>query len=146
MRVLLFYALLAAVASYAFVYGRRPERLAAAIMVAGTVLTRLVWSTGPARFGHVETGAVAVDVLALVAWSALAVRTDRNWTLWLAALQLVATLGHVARATDPDMLPNGYAFLLVAWSYPMLLTIVLGTRTQQKKRSAEARKTLPQQG
>jgi hypothetical protein len=35
------------------------------------------------------------------------------------------------------MLPAGYAFLLVIWSYPMLLTIALGTRTQQRKKFYE---------
>lgn len=138
MRVLFFNALLLGVVGYAFFYGRRPERLGALVLLIGGLLTRLVWTAQSHGLVHVETGVLAVDVVGLAALFLLAVRTDRNWTLWLAALQLVATLGHAARVIDPLMLPTGYAFLLVVWSYPMLLTIALGTRTQQKKRAAAA--------
>ncbi|HEY0310965.1 MAG TPA: hypothetical protein VGC56_00570 [Allosphingosinicella sp.] len=134
MRIALFYFLLGTVVIYAFVSGKKPERIGASIMLVGTVVGHLAWSTGPQRLAHIEAGALAVDIAALAAFSALAVRTDRNWTLWLAALQLIGTLAHLARAIDPGMLPAGYAFLLVIWSYPMLLTIALGTRTQQKKK------------
>jgi len=136
MRVLFFNALLLGVVIYAFLYGRRPEKIGALIMLLGAVLTRIGAVVFTWRFAHVEWGALAVDIGGLAALFFLAVRTDRSWTLWLAALQLTTTLGHLARAIDPEMLPNGYAFLLVAWSYPMLLTIALGTRTQQKKRRA----------
>jgi len=136
MRVLFFNALLLGVVIYALCCGRRPEKAGALIMLVGAVLTRLAWTAMSERFVHVETGALTVDVLAFAAFFTLAVRTDRNWTLWLAAFQLVATLGHLAKAIDPGMMQTGYAFLLAAWSYPMLLVIALGTRRQQKKRRA----------
>ena len=138
MRILLYNVLLTVVVVYAFVSGRRPERIGATVMLVGTILTRFAWSAGPGRFAHVEIGVLAVDIGAFVAWALLAIRTNRNWTLWLAAFQLVALLGHLAKLIDPGMLQAGYAFLLMAWSYPMLLTILLGTRTQQKRRRAAA--------
>ncbi|HEY0112191.1 MAG TPA: hypothetical protein VGB59_03455 [Allosphingosinicella sp.] len=103
-------------------------------MLLGTLAGHLAWSSSPDRLVGVEVGALLVDLAALAAFVTLALRTDRTWTLWLAAFQLVGTLAHLTRVIDPEMMRTGYGFLLVVWSYPMLLTIALGTRSQHKAR------------
>lgn len=138
MRMLLFAACLLACCIYAAARGGTPERLGAFILLAGSLLSAALMSPAASRFSGLEAGVLAVDVLVLLAYVALALFTDRYWPLWTAALQLIGVLAHLAKLGDPDMLRNGYAFLLAFWSYPMLLTIVLGTRAHHKRRKGPA--------
>jgi hypothetical protein len=97
-------------------------------------------SPAAGRFATVELGVLAVDLLVLAAFVAVALKSDRYWPLWTSALQFAGVLVHLARLADPEMMRNGYAFLLAVWSYPMLVTIAVGTRAHRqrvKRRSAE---------
>lgn len=131
--MLLFAACLLACCIYAAARGGPPERIGALVLLVGSVLSTALMSPAASRFSGVEMGVLAVDVAVLFAYLALALLTDRYWPLWTAALQLIGVLAHIARLADPDMLRNGYAFLLAFWSYPMLLTIVLGTWSRHKR-------------
>jgi hypothetical protein len=92
--------------------------------------------SGPARqFTAVEIGVFLVDVACLVGFLILALRADRVWTLWLAALQVIGTAAHAIKLADPDLIGRAYAFALAFWSYPMLLLIVLGTWRHQRRLS-----------
>ena len=136
MRVALYYSLLLAVVGYAFARGGRPEKWGAIIMLVGSIAGHLAWSSGPRRLVGLEVAELYVDLAALAAFFVLALTSRRNWTLWIAAFQLVGTLAHAARLMDPTMMPTGYAFLIVVWSYPMLLMIALGTRAHSRRKAA----------
>jgi hypothetical protein len=132
-KLVLFNGLLVFCCGYAFWRGGVPERLAAAIFVIGTALTRVAtfyWGTG---FGAVEMGVLAVDLACLISFVFIALRAERFWPLWVAALQIIGTAGHAVKLLAPDMIPWGYAFLLAAGSYPMLLLIALGTYRHQRR-------------
>jgi hypothetical protein len=134
MRALLFFAFLLACVVYALWKGGKPERLAAVAMLLAAILTPLLYSPAGDRFGDVEYRVLAVDVALLLVCISLALTTDRYWLIWTAALQLVAVLAHIAKIADPEMMRNGYAFLVAIWSYPMLATLALGTWSQHKFR------------
>ena len=125
---------------YALLRGGWPERAGALILLAGSILTAAAMSPAAGRFATVELGVLAVDLLVLAAFVAVALKSDRYWPLWTSALQFAGVLVHLARLADPEMMRNGYAFLLAVWSYPMLVTIAVGTRAHRqrvKRRSAE---------
>jgi hypothetical protein len=122
-----YHLLLIAVAAYAFLRGRREERLAAAICVFATIATRLVLSPTPERYSGVEIGVFLVDLLTLAGFIAIALRTDRFWPLWIAGLQLTTLLAHFLKLIDVGLLPHAYAAAGRFWVYPIFLIIVAGT-------------------
>lgn len=128
-----YYAILTAFTVYVLLRGGAPEKCAAAVMVAGSVLSTLFISAGPSRFSSVESGVFAVDVLVLVAFLILALRAERYWTLWVAALQLIGTAGHAVKMVDSHVIRLVYAFMMAFWTYPMLLCVLVGTWQHRKR-------------
>jgi hypothetical protein len=129
----LYYALLLLCWVYALGRGASPERIGATILVVGSLLTLAAAVSSPTGYRSVEIGVFFVDVATLVAFLVLALRAERYWTLWIAALQLIGTAGHAVKLVDPHVIPRAYAFVTVFWSYPMLLLIVLGTYRHQQR-------------
>jgi hypothetical protein len=126
----------------AFAKGRMDERLAAVICVAATVGTILVNSPLSVRFSSVEVGVLIVDVLAFGAFTAIALRTDRFWPLWVAGLQLTTTMAHFLKAVELDLMPQAYAAAARLWVYPIFLIIVIGTWRTSRRNSNAAVPTL----
>ena len=128
-----YYALLVLCWIYALRRGGAPERIGATVLVVGSLLTLVAAVSSTTEYGSIEIGVFLVDVATLVAFLALALRAERYWTLWIAALQLIGTAGHAVKLVDPNVIPRAYAFVTVFWSYPMLLLIALGTYRHQQR-------------
>ena len=124
---LTYWLLLAAVSAYAFLRGRVDERLAAVICIVATFVTWLFNSPMQQRFSGVEVGVLAADMVALVGFTALALRSERFWPLWVAGLQLTTILAHALKAIHFDLVPQAYAAAARFWVYPIFLIIVVGT-------------------
>jgi hypothetical protein len=116
------------------------ERLAATVCIIATIITWLFNSPLNQRFSGVEPGVFAADVLALVGFTAVALRSDRFWPLWVAGLQLTTTLAHVLKAINLELLPLAYAAAARFWVYPIFLIIVIGT-WRSHHRSLRERRT-----
>ncbi|HMJ06328.1 MAG TPA: hypothetical protein VK474_08760 [Chthoniobacterales bacterium] len=138
MRMLLFAALLFASTGYALFRGGTAERLGATTMFVGCFLTLAVNSPLSVRYASVEIPIMIIDIVMLLIFGALVLLTDRYWPLWVTALQLLVVLAHVAKLTYPQMLQNGYGFVMAAWSYPQLLAIALGTRGYRSRLESAA--------
>lgn len=131
----LYYLLLVLCWMYATLKGGPPERVGATIVVAGSTLTVAAVSSLDHRYVSVEFGVFLVDAAGLVALVILALRAERYWPLWVAALHLIGIAGHGLKLADPDVIRRAYAFAMQFWGYPMLLLIALGTwRHQQRLR------------
>jgi hypothetical protein len=128
-----YFSLLFGCWAYALLRGGAPEKVGNSIMLVGSVLTVLAVSGPATRFASVEVGIFAVDAATLVAFLILALRAERIWPLWVTALQGIGTAGHALRLADPSLIRWGYAFALAFWSYPMLLLLVLGTWSHQRR-------------
>ncbi|HKR25480.1 MAG TPA: hypothetical protein VJS15_09495, partial [Allosphingosinicella sp.] len=113
--------------------GGLPERIGATIVVFGSTLTVAAVSSLDRRYGSVEFGVFLVDVAGLVALVLLALRSERYWPLWVAALHLIGMAGHGLKLADPDVIRRAYAFAMQFWGYPMLLLIALGTWRHQQR-------------
>ena len=135
---IIYHVLLVVVASYAFLRGKTDERLAAAICVVATLATRLVLSPLASRYSGVETGVLIVDLLTLAGFTAIALRTDRFWPLWVAGLQLTTMVAHMLKAVQLDLLPYAYATAARFWVYPIFLIIVVGTWRSHRRSRSEA--------
>jgi hypothetical protein len=135
LRVIFYNSLLLLVLVYAMARGGRSERAAALILFVCSLLTKLIYLIPAAdRFGDVEYAVLLVDAAGLAGFTWVALKSDRFWPLWIAALQLIGILVHLSRMIEPAMLPTAYAFLLAIWAYPQLALIAYGTWHYHRRR------------
>lgn len=136
-RLAVFGSLQALVLAYAFSRGRGPERFAA-LATSGALLAGWLLPFNEATaYQAVEVGQLTIDVSLFVALLVLAIKADRYWPIWLAAVQLVALGFHGVRAYDPDILPVIYNRLVGWLGYPMLILMTIGI-WRDRKRQIEA--------
>ena len=139
-----YWLVLTSVAAYALLRGRGDERAAALTCVIATIASVLVNSPLTRRFTGVEMGVLVVDLLALAAFTAIALRTNRFWPLWVAGFQLTSTFAHGLKAVHLSLLPQVYAAAERFWVYPIFLAIVVGTwRTQRRVQRQKLSPVLP---
>ncbi len=116
---------------YALRRGSWAERLAAGGIIANAYLTVLVISAN--RFTHLETAVMLVDAALLLLLIYIALRSDRYWPLWMAAMHGLTMLAHLSPYV-PHMQPLGYWRAAASWSWPMLIVLVLGIRGHDRER------------
>lgn len=113
------------VCSFAFWRGGRPERaVAAAVIVAwlgSAVLENQRDWISP------QWGDLLVNGAFLALLIGLALRTDRRWTLWAAAFQLLGVVTYVARMADPRVGALAPYQAVVIWSYLVMIALAVGT-------------------
>jgi hypothetical protein len=129
-----YFVLLVLCWGYALLKGGRPERIGATIIAVGSVFSVAFMPIWIDRVEAVEIGILLVDLVCLAAFAALALRADRFWPIWVAALVGVGLLGHLARWYDGfEISMRVYAMSLAIWSYPMLAAIAIGTFNHQRR-------------
>jgi hypothetical protein len=132
-----FWALLLFTCGYALWRGRTYEQLSAVVCVAATVLSILFHASWRQRYLGIEVGDLVIDTLVLIAFVAIALRSDRFWPLWVAGLQLTISMSHVFKAMVPSLIPIAYAAAERFWSYPTLIIIAVAA-WRQHRRNAQA--------
>jgi len=137
-----YFAVLFLVCGYAYFRGRRDERFAATVCVVASVTSVIALSPLTGRYSGVEIGVFLIDGLALVAFTLLALRSDRFWPLWIAGLQLTTLVSHALKAVQLDLMPHAYAAASRFWVYPIFLIIVIGTWRGHRRRLQEQRLAL----
>lgn len=129
LRVIIFDLLLFASCGYAILCGRRDARIVAGVCIAANFASYAVAS----RYQGVELGVLAIDLLAFIAFTLVALHSDRFWPLWVSGLQLTTTLGHAMKAIEVDLVPIAYAVSLRFWSYPILIILAVATWRSRKR-------------
>jgi len=112
-------------------YGRDSERWTAIVLVAAAVGSLFAQTS---KFFQPESGILLIDLalLGYLVW--LALRSDRFWPMYAAGFQIIGTLIHVARITDDSIFQTAYATGQILWSYPVLLTLAVGTWLEARRR------------
>ena len=126
-RVWLFYTIQVAASGYALLRGGAPERLTGLALLLAAVSTGIVQRNIPILFAGLEAGVMIVDLLLLVVMIAITLKADRFWPAWATALHALGTGAHLIRAISPDVIRLVNAVLSAAWSYPIVLLLVIGT-------------------
>jgi hypothetical protein len=118
---------------YAILRGGAPERIGVTILLVASLVTGAV-AWGPRDlFATVASDVLLIDVVTSAAYVVLALRAERFWPFWVAALQILTALGHLVKLADPGMLRSAYQFMVVFWSYPMILFMVVGTCRHRRR-------------
>lgn len=125
LRVIIFCGLLFGSCGYALLKGRSDARIVAAVCLAAVFASWAFQSPVKSSYSTVEWGVLIVDVLAFIAFTLVALSSDRFWPLWVSGLQLTTILGHVFKAIDSSLLPLAYAVALRFWSYPILIIVAV---------------------
>ncbi len=136
-RLLIYHALLFGACGYALIRGRTDARIVAAVFLVGDFATYALRSQITGGYSSVETGVLAVDVLAFLGFTYAALISDRFWPLWVSGLQLTTSMGHLLKAVDTSLLPLAYAAALRFWAYPILIILAVGTWRSQRRARRE---------
>lgn len=110
---------------YAFVRGGPPERWGAVSFFATAVLSNLVAFASQRHFMTPDLGLMAVDLSYFAAAVVLALRAQRYWPMWVAALQLDTMLTHLLKFSS-FAAPFSYAVALWLWALPIPVMIGVG--------------------
>jgi hypothetical protein len=132
MNKIVYFALLMACCLYALARGGTPERAAVGILVSAVVATVLSHSTGTHRFYQLEISLLAIDASLFLAITALAMKAQRYWPIWLAAVKLNTVITHLL-ILSPTLPPWSYAIANAAWSYPSPLLIAIGAMRHRQR-------------
>lgn len=138
-----YFLVLFLVSAYAFVRGHSDERLVAGVCILASVASLLVGRPAASAYAGIEHGLLAVDVLALLGFIFVALRSDRFWPLWVAGLQLTTLIAHALKGVQLDLMPQAYAAAARFWVYPIFLIIVVGTWRSHRRRVEQRRGAAP---
>jgi hypothetical protein len=133
-RFLVFTTLFFGSIGYALIAGGRSERWAAGLLATAALLTTLMLSSFPQRWGHFEFGTFLIDVALALALVVLSAVSDRYWPIWMSALQGVAVLTHTAVLFAPQIVPPVYGNAEQLLAYPMLCLLIVATYREQSRR------------
>lgn len=134
-RWILYHLLLFGACGYAFYRGRTDARIVAAVCIVANFASYAVVSS----YAQVEFGVLAIDILTFIAFTMVALQSDRFWPLWVSGLQLTTSLGHLMKALHLDLMPLAYAAALRFWVYPILIILAVGVWRSDRRARAERR-------
>lgn len=131
-------ALVVILCGVALFCGSTPERAAIAVWVFCFELPSLIyrdWLGLSVTLNEFDFFLASKDVVAGACWIALALYANRNYTLWIAGIQLLAIGSHVARGLVESISPIGFVSLVVAPGWMVLIIMSIGfTRHILRKR------------
>lgn len=107
----------------AFLKGGREERLTAAALLANVGATNLLRDQS---WPHLQRAEFAADVILLVLFGAIALRTRKFWPLAAAGFQLLSVVTHLAKMIDPALQQWAYITAIVIWTYLILIALAVG--------------------
>ena len=132
-RLIIYHALLIGACGYALIKGKADARIVALVFLVGNFATYALRTPLAESYSSVEGGILAIDILALLGFTYVALTSERFWPLWVSGLQLTTSLGHLAKAFQSDLLPMAYAAALRFWSYPILIILLFGTWREHRR-------------
>jgi len=118
-----------AVCVAALIWGAGPERIVAAtwlvVFEGGSILQDYTSQNG-FQVLSVDWSLALMDMIAGVIWITLALQANRNYTLWIAGLQLLAMIAHLARGMTDLIAPVAYAILIIVPGWLQLVFLAIG--------------------
>jgi hypothetical protein len=119
----------------ALVFGRWPERIGGATVLANWCLSTLAQDRRWRHHG--QPVMFALDAAMLLVLVALALGCRRTWVLWAAACALLLNITHLAGTLDVRIGQWSYLTALYVWELTLILTLAVGT-AMEGRRPAES--------
>ena len=108
--------------------GRGPERWMAWTLFGMSMSSKfytLVLGNRPSRM-EVDPVLFVIEAAVTTVMVAVALRANRNYTLWMAGFQIIALMAHFAKGAADQISPLAYVIMVVAPSYLQIITLGLG--------------------
>lgn len=132
---ILFWLILACCLAATVVFGRRTERYFVFMLVAGSIATLVANRTGAEHGGRLNIITLIDWIILAVAW-VLALRSDRYWPIWFAAMQSLAVLTELASWQAEGVPHQIFLNMAAFWSLPGLIVLTGGTILDWRKRAS----------
>lgn len=134
-RVEIFLVSLAVLALATFRWGAGPEKATAGWLAAIVVVDRIYHRLLPegGDWAGVDWGHFTIDASALAVALAIALFANRMYTLWIAALQLIALQAHVARQLAEGILPTAHALMAIVPFYAQMALLAGGLLLHRRR-------------
>lgn len=124
-------AIFGAVCAFALWKGGAEERIAAASLLLGDVITL---SFRDRSWEGTQWVGFGVDVAFLLVIGLIALRSKRYWPMAAAGFQLLGVVTHAARMIDSHVRPWAYITAGVIWSYAVLIALAVGAYNRWRER------------
>lgn len=118
------------VCGFAMWRGGRPERFAGALFLAISIITFLLPDR---RWMDVQYTIMWLDIGYWLVLVGLALVADRWWTLWMAGLQGVGVLLHLAFWAQMKITSLAYSTGLNMVGYTLMIPLLVGTITYMRR-------------
>lgn len=138
-RLIIFNLLLFGACGYALLRGKADARIVAVVCIVANFVSYAVKTPVAHSYSAVETGVLVVDILTFLAFTAVALTSDRFWPLWISGIQLTTSFGHLLKAVQTDLMPLAYAAALRLWSYPILIILAVAVWRSDRRTRSEQR-------
>ena len=119
-------------------FGGTSERTAFAVTMTAATLTGLLAPTAKVAGVSIRYGFVAIDLLTLIAFDAIMVRTRRTWPIWLTGIQMAAVFLGIAMLIEPTTLGQ-YRLIQGKWAYGLMLAMALGSLRRRRLKAHAGR-------
>lgn len=139
LRYLIMVTLLLGACVYAWRRGGRPEKGVAAILLGMLASDRLyhMLPGDQGIYDGIDYGHLLIDGSALIAFAAIALKADRFWTLFIGALQIIATMAHVLRGIETEMHPVAYAIIIRVPGWAQIALLYYGIWSFDRRSRAQ---------
>lgn len=134
--VAIYYVVLFITVAIAIRRGGRLERWAAYTALIASVLTSAL--TPFPTWTDIEFNIFVIDVLVLLSFWFIAMRTRDFWPYWITGWQLIAIFGHIQKFMFSEILARPYSLLSVYISYPILLLIMYASSSSSRRNDVTA--------
>ncbi|BBB13784.1 hypothetical protein [Sphingopyxis sp. FD7] len=134
--VAIYYVVLLITVAVAVRRGGPFERWAAYTALIASVLTTVV--TPFPTWTNIEVNIFIIDVLVLLSFWFIALRTRSFWPYWITGWQLIAIFGHIQKLMFVEILARPYSLLSVYISYPILLLIIYASGSSGRRKEIAA--------
>jgi hypothetical protein len=122
----------------AFIWGGGPEKAVAATWLIVFKLADQVqdWIFGGSvQLSGVDWFVASADVIAGLLFVWIALYANRNYTLWIAGMQILAVTAHLARSLADLISPIAYAVMFIAPGWIQLFLLVVGIARHVRRRN-----------
>lgn len=134
--VAIYYLVLLITVAVAIRRGGPFERWAAYTALIASILTSAL--TPFPTWTDIELNIFVIDVLVLLSFWLIAMKTQRFWPYWITGWQLIAIFAHIQKYMFSEILARPYSLLSVYISYPILLLIIYAAGSSSRTREVTA--------